>query len=515
MTNPSHAIKVLITYSVIIPVAILIGYLLSDPLTYGTMGVVGFLGLLLLSPVFIKWHYPIMLMAITCPIACFFLPGNPPLAQVMVLLSFGIAIVERAMNSEQRFIPARAMVWPLVFTLIMAYMTARLTGGIGLKSLGGGGAEGGVGGGKKYIELFIGIAAFFALTSRGIPRERRKLYLAMYMLGGLPSFIGDLYPVLPGPLKYINLLIPPTSVAGNGLAARLGSFGITGSVIVNYMLARYGLRGIFLGARAFRMVFFLGSLYVSLMGGFRIALVTDVVIFTMFFFLEGLHRTRLLPIAILLLIIGAGLVIPFSRDLPHSIQRTLSFLPLDVDPDVKMDAEGSAQWRYDMWHDLWPKVPGYLLLGKGYALTAADYQFMGSGQFAYSHTLDKSSTGLAVAGDYHNGPLSTLIPFGVWGAIAIVWLLAAAVFVTYKNFKYSDPELQTANTYFFVISIWHIICFFFVFGAFTDDVFFIGRTIGFSIALNWGVRVLKPKVTATRPVFDRLKRASSPQPFRA
>ncbi len=180
-----------------------------------------------------------------------------------------------------------------------------------------------------------------------------------------------------------------------------------------------------------------------------------------------------------------------------------------------MDADGSAKWRYDMWHDLWPKVPSYLLLGKGYSLTAEDYEFMGGGQFANGQSLDKSATGLAVSGDYHNGPLSTLIPFGIWGAISILWLLAAGLFVTYRNFKYSDPELQTVNTYFLVMSIWHIFCFFFIFGAYSDDIFFIGRTIGFSVALNWGVRVVKPKVAAARQVFARPKRIMPPRPLSA
>jgi hypothetical protein len=29
------------------------------------------------------------------------------------------------------------------------------------------------------------------------------------------------------------------------------------------------------------------------------------------------------------------------------------------------------------------------------------------------------------AGDYHNGPLSILIPFGLFGMIAFLWLLGA------------------------------------------------------------------------------------------
>ena len=38
ITNPAAAIKVLITYAIIIPVAIFVGWLLTNPLDYGTLG---------------------------------------------------------------------------------------------------------------------------------------------------------------------------------------------------------------------------------------------------------------------------------------------------------------------------------------------------------------------------------------------------------------------------------------------------------------------------------------------
>jgi len=34
--------------------------------------------------------------------------------------------------------------------------------------------------------------------------------------------------------------------------------------------------------------------------------------------------------------------------------------------------------------------------------------------------------GAELAGDYHNGPLSVIIPFGVFGVIAFVWFLLRA-----------------------------------------------------------------------------------------
>ena len=39
--------------------------------------------------------------------------------------------------------------------------------------------------------------------------------------------------------------------------------------------------------------------------------------------------------------------------------------------------------------------------------------------------------GAMLAGDYHNGPLSILMPFGMFGAIAFLWLLGAGLKVLY------------------------------------------------------------------------------------
>ncbi len=37
------------------------------------LGYLGLVILLILSPVFIKWHYPIMVFGLACPMTCFFL----------------------------------------------------------------------------------------------------------------------------------------------------------------------------------------------------------------------------------------------------------------------------------------------------------------------------------------------------------------------------------------------------------------------------------------------------------
>lgn len=505
MTNPANAMRMLITYAITIPLAILVGYLLTDPLDYGTLGFFGLVVLLILSPIFIKWHYPILVFGLGCPMVCFFLVGRPPLWQVVTLLSLGIAVVERTI-SNRRFISMPVATWPFLYIAAMTYLTAKLTGGIGLHQLGGEG-----GGGKKYLQIFIGIGSYFALTSRYIPKERRVLYIGLYFLSGISGSIGDLAAVLGGPFHAFNLLFPSAigygdvSVGKTRLSTLAGLFG----GLSGYMVIRYGLRGVFLSKHLWRAPTFLLLFPFIMLGGFRNALLGALFVYTIMFFLEGLHRTKLLPVLLLVGCLFAPVLGFFSDHLPYTFQRSMSFLPLKWDEDVLMDANGSTEWRKTLWASLYPQVPQYLLLGKGYNMSAEDFQNIGTGAFAnLGNQIDPAQQALALSGDYHSGPLSTLIPFGIWGAIGILWLMGAALFVAYRNFRYGDQDLKVFNAYLLANILWAIVCYFLIFGAFSGNVSDFAKTIGFSIALNWGVCRPPPK-----PVYNpRFKPAAIPAP---
>jgi len=504
MTNPAVAMRMLITYAICVPLAILIGYLLTNPLDYGTLGFIGLVALILVSPVLIKWHYQIMVFGLGCPMVCFFLVGKPPLMQVMVILSLGIAIVERTINSEKRFLRAPVMTWPLLYILGMVVVTAQLTGGIGLHALGGD-----TGGGKKYITLFVGVAIYFALVSQKIPRERWKFYLMLYMLTGLTGVISDLFPVLPSPLNLINLLFPPAMATDQDViigTTRLRAFSAAFSIMPAYLLARYGLRGIFMAGRLWRPILFSAGFILTMLGGYRSFLGTFAMLCFLMLFLEGLHYTRLSALLVLGGVLGALLLGAFSDKLPFTFQRAMSFLPFKWETEAVMDAQGSSEWRYAIWRATWPKVPGYLLLGKGFALSQEDYQNIGQGAFAALGTshIDAAEDTLAISSDFHSGPLSTLIPFGIWGAIGIVWLMAATVFVLLRNYWYGDAELRIFNAYMLASCVSSIISFFFIFGAFQNDVGSFAKFAGFSIAMNWGV-ARRPAKAASNPLIKPAK----------
>jgi hypothetical protein len=500
MTNPAQAIRMLVTYAVVIPLAGIVGWLVCNPLDYGTLGFFAFMAVLLASPIFIKWHYPILVFGLGCPAVCFFLQGSPPLWQVVVILSLGLSVIERTLNSDRRFISVPVMTWPLLYTVAMAYLTAKLTGGIGLHQLGGS-----VAGGKKYLALFLGAATYLALTSRKIPKEKRGLYVALTCLAGTPAVFGDLFPYLPSPLNYINLVFPPSEMSGTdseGIASfRFGALAATANALYTYMLVRFGLRGILSSGPAWRLPLFLTLLVLAQAGGFRIGLISLVMTLGMLFFMEGLHRTRLLPVVVMGMILAVAVIIPFSNKLPIALQRSISFLPVKVDPQVQLDAEASKGWREEMWRDVWPKVPQYLLLGKGYALHAEDFDYMGNGTFAnMGANFDASGQGLAVSMDYHNGTLSTLMPFGIWGMISYIWVTAACLFILVRNYLYGDEEIKTVNRFWLVMGISNVFGFFFLFGAYSDNIGFMAKLAGFSVAMNWGVCRSKRAAVALQPI---------------
>ncbi len=506
MNNPAAAMRMLMTYAVCIPLAIFVGYLLTNPLDYGSLGFLGFVLMVMFSPPLIKFHYEIMLFALGSPIVLFFIVMRPPMGQAMVLVSLTIAIVERTLSRRRRFVNVPSMTWPMFFILAVVILTMELTGGMGFHSFGSSG-----GGGRKYIVLFVSILTYFAITSRPFPPENRNFYIALYFLAGLPSFIGDIGPYLPSPLNYVNLLIPPSLDASaihvlgdvQTTISRFGAVSTTMGVLTSFMLVKWGLRGIFMGNRLWRTVAFIACALLSLVGGYRSTAVGLLLIIGVMFFMEGLHRTRLLGVFLFGFIFMGALLVPLSNKLPMNVQRSLTFLPLNWSAEAIIQAEGSSEWRLRIWRDLWPKVPQYLLLGKGYAMSAEDYQSIGEGVFAggYAAAMDASQEALAISADYHNGPLSALIPFGIWGAIGFLWMMFAGLRVLYRNHKYSEPELRTVNAFFMGTYIVQILTFFFIFGAFQDDVGKFARVIGISIALNGGL--LGPKVNPV--VIPRIK----------
>jgi hypothetical protein len=498
MSNAPALFRSLLVYGLCLPLAVFLGYLLATPQDQNTIIVVELLFFVLATPLLLRWHHPWLIATWNSSLLLFFLPGQPQVWMALAAVSFAISILQYTLNRKMRFLHAPSLMWPLFLLTAIILVTARFTGGFGVRVLGGD-----TYGGKRYFVVLVAVLGYFAIINRRIPPQRAGLYVMLFFLGGATMAIGDLPGVLPSYLQFVFVLFPVTSrdaftnqnsvIAQTDLIWRGGGIGALGIAFFCAMLARYGIRGILDATKPWRLAAFCFFILVTLATGFRSAAVIFLLTLAVLFFAERLHHTVLLLPVIFLLLAGGVVLTLFAGRLPLSFQRSLSILPfLPLDPIVRMDAEASNGWRLQMWADVIPEIPQYLLRGRGYAFSATEQAQMGR----------TNLESVELAGDYHNGPLSVLLPFGMFGAIAFAWLLVAGIRVLYHNHRFGDPAYQNLNTFLFAYFVAKVIFFLAVFGSLHSDLPVFLGLLGLSISLNGGVA--KPAVAPEpKMVFTR------------
>ena len=77
MNNAPAILRSLIIYAVCVPLAVIVGYKLTDPLDFTTFAYAGILGMLLAIPLLLRWHYPLLLFSLNASMYMFFLKGRP------------------------------------------------------------------------------------------------------------------------------------------------------------------------------------------------------------------------------------------------------------------------------------------------------------------------------------------------------------------------------------------------------------------------------------------------------
>jgi hypothetical protein len=469
-------------YALCLPLAVLIGYFLAEPLESGSIAIIVLVLCVLCLPILMKWYHPMVIMSWNMVVTAIGLPGRPGIWIVMAALGFLIAVLNRSVNAHRRFINVPALTKPLIFILGVVLITAALNGGIGLNALGAVRA-----GGKGYFFIFAAIAGYFAMTSQRIPPERAGFYVALFFLPGLTALVAHAASMLGAKSEILFLIFPGTpgeltraSQASVFLSdTRYGELAVAAPALYGYLLARCGVRGLLNFHSPWRTLLFLLAVLGCVYCGYRSALVLLMLSFVAVFYWEGLHRTRILPALAGILLLVATLMLTQAQKLPYAAQRTLSFLPVKIDSVVRESAESSTEWRVEMWKSILPDVPRYLLKGKGYRLTADDMYWA-----SQNAGLNANEGGSAVAGDYHNGPLSTVIPFGIWGMIGFTWLIVAGFRYLYNNYRQGNPALRQINTLLLALFAAKVFFFLVVFGSFFADLYAFTGILGLAVSLN-------------------------------
>lgn len=519
MTNTLGIIRALLIYGLCLPLAVYLGYLLAMPMDRVSLTILTVAIFLPLVPMLLRWHHVLLIASWNMSVVLFFIRGSPHLWIMVTALSLCLTLLQHILKRNVEFSQVPSVSIPLIVLALVVIITAGLTGGIGLRALGGESY-----GGRRYVVILAAIAGYFAITSHRVPPGRAVAYVGLYFFGALTMIIGSLAPWMPAGLRYVYALIPVEGVLGwtggeLGENIRLGGVTVAAAATGSFILARHGIQGLLaLGERwrflplqfkggfgftqPWRLLFFLATVWIGLLGGYRSTPITLVMLLFFLFWFEGLFRTRLLPAVALLAVLVVAVSLPFVQRMPLMVQRSLSFLPIEIKPEARLDAQHSSEWRIKMWEEAWPSVPRYLLLGKGYSISARDYD---SAQQATDFNASESGESASLAADYHNGPLSLIIPLGAAGALAFLWFLGASFRLLLHNYRYGDPALRQLNTFLLAYFLTKTIFFFLVFGSFQTDLPMFTGMVALSASLNGGLRQPAKAPAKPNPAY---------QPFR-
>jgi hypothetical protein len=491
-----------IIYLIIIPLAIYLGWMLSEPQSAGTMMLVGGLFGLLLIPILLRWHRPLLFFSWNASMIFSFLPGRPPWWMAIGMAAFLILVLQWVIEKKTPLLTVRSINWMLGVILVLTLFTAWQRGGIGMRVTGSESY-----GGRRYIYIFAAIICFYALSFIRLPPERVPRYLGYYFLGGLTHIIPNLiaYLMVYGGQAYgwgfflfsydyaVSQL--QTQYLGGDIL-RLGGISLAMVFTFFYLLARFPVREFFSMSRPWLPLLTLLVVGIAALGGFRSNLILMVLVFGIKFALDRLLFTRLFFALLLAGVLLFTVALPVMDKLPLSVQRTVSFIPyVPVDPLVRMDAFATTEWRLQMWRVLMEDLPKYLLIGKGYVIDPTDLYMI---DYSMRRGFATNYEAALVAGDYHSGPLSVLVNFGIPGALVWLAFCAVSLRVLIRNYRYGEERWRHYNGVLLAFYIAKLVIFFLIFGDFASELYIFTGTLGVSLALNGGVR---EKPAAPRPVI--------------
>lgn len=484
MSNSFAASRAQLVFALCLPVAVLLGYLLAEP-DFGNIVMVSLMIGILSVPILMYAYHPLLIIAWNSAISPFFLPGQPFLWMLIAFVGCGFAIINRLISPENRVVSAPSVNRPLFILFLVVLLTAYLRGGLGARSLGSSQY-----GGKGYFYVLASLVGYFALISQRLSKNRAQLMVALFFISGLTAFIPNLVYLAGSKLEFLFWIFPSTYAYEQAFGdwnvtsqfSRVYGLTIGSSCVYCWLFARYGLRGTFDLTKPFRVMLFALATVGTLFCGYRGFMLLLIITVVTQFCTEKLYRPRVLALLAGFGMVLAALTIQFAERMPLVVQRSIAFLPVPVNPAIRANVESSSNWRLQMWGDVLPDVPKYLLLGKGYKIDPGEMEMaMEESRRGY---LGRTYAWALVTGAYHNGPLTLLMPFGLVGFLAFAWFAVGSIKYLYKQYKHGAPELQKINTFFFAYFVARLVFYTLIFGNFYSDLFYFTGIMGLSLSLN-------------------------------
>jgi len=357
------------------------------------------------------------------------LPGLPSsllLAQVLVIGFSALLLLMRRLPFRLRF--TELEFWCALLVVFVAQ--AFLRNPVGLNVFGGSTV-----GGKAYFLFAITLAAATLLAGMKVTPSELKAALRLSILGGLLNFAtGVVARFVPSVgywtgAQYTSAEVDYTKFGqqvDSGQATREGFLVSFSQNLALWISAfKSPLKACFHPIWA---PLILLSLAAATLSGFRNAVAAVGMTYLVGLCYRGggiqVMASALLGVVGLVMLAMLNLAMP----LPPNTQRALSFLPGTWEERYVSDAEGSSEWRFEIWRevlftDRWISNKWF---GDGLGFSARELQYqmsehsVGVGVSGF----DAHREGILASGDYHSGPVSTV---RVVGYVGLIFFLLAQI----------------------------------------------------------------------------------------
>ena len=414
----------LLTAGMLAVAALACGYLLAVDVRVLSLATVG-LGWLLLLP----YHTPlaVYLSTLTFGTALIvpFFPGRPYVWELASLLGWSGLVLTFAMRQHHRAFATTLRENRLLFLALAGFclvlIVTMLGRGVGFRVLGS--AQ--MGGRFYFQQLSCAIFPLVFAACRWDERLLPRLLLAQCLLTTTYLVSDFVFSFAAGPmfvlLQFFEL--PGDAMNFEVSARHLGlrrfqSLGIVGQGLFFALLLSFNLREFLTLRRWYLSPLAAGALGMGLYSGHRWVLVMAGLTALYGLWSQRFFSVRNTCLTVLLAILCLAGTYAFSRELPLTVQRAVSFLPgIRVDSQSYSDAASTLHTRKLLRQVGWQMVPDYLWLGRGFGLNAAvDYSYQWEPTTITWHVNQ---------GKFYNGPIGLLVNTGLPGTVCMALFLGA------------------------------------------------------------------------------------------
>jgi hypothetical protein len=338
-------------------------------------------------------------------------------------------------------------------------------------------------GGRPYFEIMLALGSFMILS---------RVKVTDFIAKALPLFF-----VIPswsvGILDVIGRLSPQAGSALHAIYSGVGSRGITsafeqqaqlgetrmtalqfaGMSSVLGLCSKYNPITMISPLHPFRTLLLGISFGAIFLSGFRSALLFAMVALIIATLLRGRLKDFWLAGGALFLVVVALISLQGNLvQLPTTMQRALSWLPGQWSAEAVEQAEGSSQWRFEMWAWAWndERILRDKVWGQGFGLSIDDMNLIASmltSGIAGQNLLGGSDReNFMITGSFHSGPLSTIKFIGIVGLCLYYPLMCYMAVIAWRLCKKARGTKAFALALFVGIPIiYEPFNFVFIFGA--------------------------------------------------